>query len=68
MYWSVGWCCGSTGPMTDEISVLALQCPCCIVDAVMHLVGAFIPFWKRQKRFRLIFFKVTLFSEHFNNN
>ena len=64
MSWSVGWCCGSTGPMTGEISVLALRCPCCIVDAVfgvnqekIHWVGAFIPFWKRRKRFRLIFFK-----------
>ena len=51
MYWSVGCCYGSTGPMTGEISVLAPQCPCCILKAVfgvnqekMHWVGAFIPF------------------------
>ena len=34
MYWSAGWCCGSAGLMTGEISVLGLRCPCYILDAV----------------------------------
>ena len=48
--------------MTGEISVLALRCPCCMLnpdsgvnDEKLHCIGAFIPFWKGRKRFRVIF-------------